>query len=774
MTAVAVLTMLAQSVSVSAQLALAGAVIVAMIGIWIFARGPFARMAFLTLGSLIVLRYIYWRATSTLPSWNEPLSFGIGIILFVAELYCVLFLVINLVISIDPLKRDRARQLPNYALPSVDVFVPSYNEDEDILAMTLSAARLMDYPAEKLTVWLLDDGGTDQKCDDPDFAKSSAAIARRASLQRLCIELGVRYSTRPRNEHAKAGNLNSGLQASSGEIIVVLDADHVPFRQFLRETIGHFADDPKLFLVQTPHVFLNPDPIEKNLGTFDRMPSENEMFYSITQRGLDKWNGSFFCGSAALLRRAALNETGGFSGITITEDCETAFELHARGWTSLYVDTPLIAGLQPETFASFIGQRSRWCQGMFQIMLLKNPALKPGLRPIQRVAYLSSMTFWMFPLPRMIFMIAPLLHVFFDVKIFVSSIDETIAYTATYMVVNLMLQNYLYGRVRWPWMSELYEYVQGVFLARAIVAVVASPRKPTFNVTAKGQSLDHDHLSKLAPPFIALFALLALGVATAGYRYLFEPGVTGLMLVVGSWTAFNLVIAGVALGAVAERKQIDRHPRLAVQREGKLAIGGHTVGATIDNASAGGCALKLSDKAVSFKAGSVGHLTIDPLAGCVPQGSLPVRVVRIDGDATSYGLAFDGLTTRDYVALADLIYGDASAIERFLGRRRNPMDLFHGTLQFLIWSVQGPLRALRYSWIADPVTAVANPAIVVAEIPMQPIVVHQVEAEPIVQANATSVAMSGWMQQMVQLAAVELATADAAKRPVTTTKLRVA
>ena len=82
------------------------------------------------------------------------------------------------------------------------------------------------------------------------------------------------------------------------------------------------------------------------------MPSENEMFYAITQRGLDKWNGSFFCGSAALLRRAALAESGGFSGITITEDCETAFELHARGWTSLYVDKPLIAGLQPETFAS--------------------------------------------------------------------------------------------------------------------------------------------------------------------------------------------------------------------------------------------------------------------------------------------------------------------------------------------------------------------------------------------------------------------------------------
>jgi len=119
------------------------------------------------------------------------------------------------------------------------------------------------------------------------------------------------------------------------------------------------------------------------------MPSENEMFYSITQRGLDKWDASFFCGSAALLRRSALAEAGGFSGVTITEDCETAFELHARGWHSVFVDKPLIAGLQPETFASFVGQRVRWCQGMLQILMLKNPLFKKGLKPIQKLGFIQ-------------------------------------------------------------------------------------------------------------------------------------------------------------------------------------------------------------------------------------------------------------------------------------------------------------------------------------------------------------------------------------------------
>ena len=710
-TGTSMMLLLAQPVSVNTQLLLSITVILAMAGIWWKGTGRLARMGFITIGSLVVLRYIYWRATSTLPSWNEPVSLGIGAILFAAELYCVVFLAINLIINADPLKRSLPAVMPDEALPNVDVFVPSYNEDEEILAMTLSAARRMDYPAKKLTVWLLDDGGTDQKCNDKNPASAAGARARRASLQALCAELGVNYLARERNEHAKAGNLNAGLKASHAEIIVVFDADHVPFRQFLRETVGYFAQDEKLFLVQTPHVFLNPDPIEKNLATFDRMPSENEMFYSITQRGLDKWDGSFFCGSAALLRRAALEQTGGFSGITITEDCETAFELHARGWSSLYVDKPLIAGLQPETFASFIGQRSRWCQGMFQIMLLKNPAMKPGLRLIQRLAYLSSMTFWLFPLPRMIFTLAPLLHIFFDVKIFVSSIDEAIAYTATYIVVNLMLQNYLYGRVRWPWMSELYEYVQGVFLSQAILSVLTSPRKPTFNVTAKGQSLDHDHLSRLAPPFMIIFAILALGVLTAGYRYMFEPGVTSLMLVVGLWTLVNLVIAGAALGAVAERKQTDRFPRLPIQRKAELRLDSRAIEVTVENVSAGGCGA-LFDVAdgdnTGLHRGAVGELRVKPLDGCVASAPLPVRIVRSEAGAP-LGLAFNGLSRHDYFSLADLMYGDAAAIAKFLGRRRGHMDLFRGTVQFLIWSVEGPFRAARLAFAYRPSGAVEPP-----------------------------------------------------------------
>ena len=687
-------------VSVGAQWALSAAAIGAMIFVWIFCRGQLARQIFLALGTTVVIRYIYWRLTSTMPSFGDPLSFGLGVVLVTAEIYCVLILFIGLTINADPLRRKTPERGDDETLPVVDVFIPTYNEDEDILATTLAAALSMDYPREKLNVWLLDDGGTEQKCNDPDAKKAEAAKLRRASLQALCRQMGALYLTRKKNEHAKAGNMNNGLAYARGDIVLVFDADHAPFRSFLRETVGHFARDPKLFLVQTPHVFLNPDPIERNLGTFVRMPSENEMFYSITQRGLDKWNGSFFCGSAALLRRSALETAGGFSGVTITEDCETAFELHANGWTSIFVDKPLIAGLQPETFTSFIGQRSRWCQGMFQILLLKNPALKRGLHFIQRIAYLSSMTFWFFPLPRLIFMFAPLTYIFFDVKIFVSNIDEAIGYTAGYVVVNAMLQNYIFGRVRWPWVSELYEYLQGVYLAKAIFSVALNPRKPTFNVTAKGQTLAADHLSSLSRPFLIIYALLVAGAITAGWRYAFEPGVSNLMLVVGSWNAFNLLIAGAALGAVCERKQTRAHPRLGVERKAVLLIDEKEIPVVVANVSAGGCGVRLagSGEGIEWRIHQTqARLRVERIGEGGPLEGLPLRYkqVAVGGGEPLYGFAFEKLDPVHYFTLADLMYGDANALAKFLESRRRHKTIVGGAFEMIRWGIVGPARALR-------------------------------------------------------------------------------
>ena len=659
---------------------------------------PLRMMTFVFAG-IIALRYAYWRTTQTLPDISEPLNFVPAIILYLAEMYCLAMLAVSLFMLADPLRRVAPVPKSREALPTVDVFIPSYNEDPELLALTLAAAKSMIYPKDKLTVYLLDDGGTEQKRNQKDPKLAMAAQRRHEKLKALCAAMDVRYHTRKRNEHAKAGNLNEGLAVSTGELVVVFDADHAPVREFLKETVGFFAEDEKLFLVQTPHFFLNPDPLEKNLRTFARMPSENEMFYSILQRGLDKWNAAFFCGSAAVLRRKALETTGGFAGQSITEDCETALALHSKGWHSVYVDKPLIAGLQPETFVSFIGQRARWCQGMLQILILNRPFLARGLTMAQRICYAGINLFWLFPLSRLVFMFAPLLYIFFSLEIYEANIMEFASYALTYLVSSFAMQSYLYGRVRWPWVSELYEYVQSVMLIGSILSVVRNPRKPTFNVTAKGQTLDRSGLSAVARPYFLIFFLLLAAALYSAWRYMTEPAASELLLIVAGWNLINLGLAGAALGVVAERRELRRNQRLPVRRHALMHIGGTLHSILIHDASSGGISVEFID-------GEAPQATAEaPLSGTVDlrrNGKVltfdaVLRGTRGREGAIHYGFAYAERSPRTFLAIAELMYSDQTVLQERLTRRQVRLGFFAGTFRFAGWTIGETLRAMRYA-----------------------------------------------------------------------------
>jgi cellulose synthase (UDP-forming) len=693
-----VVALITTPISLQAHL-IAGTIVVGAMILLKFLR-PYGvwRLIALGLGTAIVLRYVYWRTTSTLPPINQLEDFIPGLILYLAELYNIGMLFLSLFVVAMPLpRRKSAPPIPAEA-PTVDVFVPSYNEEPELLATTLSAALAMDYPAGRLTVYLLDDGGTDEKCNADNFVAASAARERRATLQKLCEGLGCTYLTRERNISAKAGNLNNGLANSSGELVVVFDADHAPARNFLTETIGYFALDPKLFLVQTPHFFINPDPLERNLRTFKAMPSENEMFYGIIQRGLDKWNASFFCGSAAVLRRTALRTTNGFSGRSITEDAETAITLHATGWNSIYVDKPLIAGLQPATFASFIGQRSRWAQGMMQILLYHRPMLKSGLSLPQRLCYSSSALFWLFPFVRLTFLVAPLFYLFFGLEIFTASGAEFIAYVSSYMAVNLMMQNYLYGRYRWPWISELYEFIQSVYLLPAVVSVLINPGKPTFKVTAKSEELGTRRISELGLPFFIIFAVLTLGVVATYWRIITEPYNADTTLVVGLWNILNLLMAGCALGVVSERPEGRGARRFPVKRRGQISIDGRTAPIVTENVSVDGVAIRVLSKDFDrLPVNSTGEIAFETSIA-MPAGALPVRVVRLAPDAKGLvlGCRYEPSEPLHSRIIADLAFSDAGIWSSFQKARRQNMGVIYGTFRFLRLAVFQTSRGLSY------------------------------------------------------------------------------
>lgn len=522
------------------------------------------RIFALVLAIALSVRYLLWRGIYTL-TYSDIFSMIAVWLLFAAEIYAGITSVLGAIVNAFPLSRPllSLEGMDKATLPSVDVMIPSYNEDEEILEVTIRAAKMLDYPKDKLHIHLLDDGGTDQKINADNPISAASARQRRQDLQSLCSRLGITYHTRAKNEFAKAGNVNSAIQNTTGDLIVILDADHVPTSDFLDRTVPWMLKNEKVFLVQTPHFMANPDPVERNyFSAFTRMPSENDMFYGTIQKGLDYWGSSFFCGSAALMRRKHLDLVGGISGDSITEDAETALDLHKMGYESVYVDRPMVSGLAPETFDAFIQQRMRWAQGMTQILLLKKPFKAEGLKWYQRVGYMSSIMFWLFPFARIIFLLMPLAYLVFGLQVYHASILEIFAFTLPHVVATYMISTMLFGRTRWPLVSELYEILQCAFTLNALVKVFLKPRAPSFVVTPKGESLEKTFVSPLSSVFYWGILLITFALGCGVYKLITEPLTRELTVVVLLWNVFNLILLLSVLSVLLERKQVRSQARL--------------------------------------------------------------------------------------------------------------------------------------------------------------------------------------------------------------------
>ena len=138
----------------------------------------------------------------------------------------------------------------------------------------------------------------------------------------------------------------------------MLDADHVPRPDFLDATLGYFAD-PLVALVQTPHDFSNRDSIQHTTAA----RHEQTLFFDVIGPGKDRCNSMFWCGSATVVRRTALEGVGGVLTDTVAEDFHTTIRMHAQGWQTRYHDEILVQGKAPHDLASFLLQRARWAKG---------------------------------------------------------------------------------------------------------------------------------------------------------------------------------------------------------------------------------------------------------------------------------------------------------------------------------------------------------------------------------------------------------------------------
>ena len=548
------------------------------------------RLVIFLLAALLAFRYLYWRGTQTLPFNYGVMSIIAGCLLFLVECFYFLNSTLGYFISIKPKVRE-AIVLPTDTalLPPIDVYIPTFDENPELVGPTVIAATQMRYPQDKLHVYLLDDGGTPQKLNNPNQEKAVAAQERSSKLKAIAEQFGATYLTRALNEHAKAGNLNNALQYTSGELLVILDCDHVPAEDFVEQTVGFFLADPKLFLLQTPHNFVNADPVERNLSTYETSPGENELFYGVMQPGMDAWGSTFFCGSAAVLRRSVIDEIGGIASETITEDAETTLNALALGYSTAYFNKPLVSGLQPETFSGFLAQRVRWSQGMLQIFLLKNPWAMQGLTVAQRILFTNFSLFWGFSVSRMLLLLVPPLYLIFFIQLLDAPVTDVLIFGAPSLLGSMIIAQYLFGRVRWPFVSQIYEVIQSFYVTRGIFQVLMNPRKPTFQVTPKGEVMQEDFISEFAKPFYIILLFNVVSIGAGIYRLLTDPSNHSALYLVGFWAVFDFFLLLCALGITFERRQRRSEPRSLHDEPVILHIGSDIAltGSTLDASASG-------------------------------------------------------------------------------------------------------------------------------------------------------------------------------------------
>lgn len=501
-------------------------------------------MLLMVMSVFSTLRYGYWRVVQT---WEGLTSAGhihqwdtiFVLMLLGAEFFAFSTLILGYFQTLRPLRRSSVPLEGNpEEWPTVDVLIPTYNEPLHVVRSTVIAAKALDYPEKKMRVMLLDDG-------------------RRDEFREFAAQVGVEYVTRDNNAHAKAGNINHALKDTKGELVAIFDCDHVPDRSFLKTTLGWFLRDPCLGLVQTPHHFYSPDPFERNLGQFRRVPNEGELFHRLVQDGNDLWNASFFCGSCAVLRRTALDEIGGIAVETVTEDAHTALRMQRRGWNTAYINIPKAAGLATESLAAHIGQRIRWARGMTQILRIENPLFCSGLKFSQRLCYFNATTHFLFAIPRLIFLTVPLVYLLFGKVNIYGYTWAVLAYAAPHLALSTLTNSRIQGRHRYSFWSEIYEVVLAPYILFPTLLALINPKLGRFNVTSKGGIMRRSYFDlRIALPYLFLLALNVAGIVMGEHRYIVDSAHRGTVIMNAVWALYNTMILSAAISVAWERRKL--------------------------------------------------------------------------------------------------------------------------------------------------------------------------------------------------------------------------
>ncbi|MEK6608767.1 MAG: glycosyltransferase [Myxococcota bacterium] len=234
--------------------------------------------------------------------------------------------------------------------PAVTVQVPIYNE-RDMAPRVLDAVTRLDYPGS-IEIQVLDDS-TDDTSD----------LVARLAMEFRSRGIDIVHLRRSHRIGFKAGALAAGLCKARGEVIAVFDADFVPPSDFLIRTVPQLLSASDIGCVQTRWGHLNRNA--NHLTRAQAIAVDAHFAVEQAARVGTGWPAAFN-GSAGIWRRRAIEDSGGWSADTLTEDLDLSYRAQLGGWRIAYLGDAVCPGELPEALAALKVQQRRWAQGSTQ------------------------------------------------------------------------------------------------------------------------------------------------------------------------------------------------------------------------------------------------------------------------------------------------------------------------------------------------------------------------------------------------------------------------
>jgi cellulose synthase/poly-beta-1,6-N-acetylglucosamine synthase-like glycosyltransferase len=246
--------------------------------------------------------------------------------------------------------KTKSRFAPN-RLPRVTVQLPLFNEMY-VAERIIDAVAKFDYPRELLEIQVLDDS-TD------DTVRIASTVVKKYFDQGLDIS----YQHRDNREGFKAGALEAGLKKSSGELILIFDADFVPRPDCIRRMIDYFTDE-RVGMVQMRWSHINAD-----YSLLTKVQSIMlDGHFVIEQTARNRCGGFFnFNGTAGMWRRETIEWSGGWQHDTLAEDTDLSYRAQLMGWHFVYLMDDDVPAELPVEMNAFKSQQRRWAKGVVQV-----------------------------------------------------------------------------------------------------------------------------------------------------------------------------------------------------------------------------------------------------------------------------------------------------------------------------------------------------------------------------------------------------------------------